>query len=297
MALSRCDVSTNEDRKEKVFHGSPAFPVACYEDDMSRDSVPVHWHDEYEYIAAVKGDVTVLADASQIKLCRGDAIFINSGCLHGVLSVKGSRSVLHSLVVHPKFIGGSTDGIIFQRLVTAFAAKTAPAFVILNEKSQWEKDVLKCMLKAWKVISEEVYDFENEARYNISKAVRIIADHLTDNKPDLKVSDSVLSRVKIALAYIDENYADDINNSDLMRVCGCSESVLLRNFRKAVGLSPMQYLIDFRIQKAAKMLAATDGKSAEIAKLCGFNDFSYFTKMFKKKMGATPIEYRNNVTM
>ena len=73
----------------------------------------------------------------------------------------------------------------------------------------------------------------------------------------------------------------------------CSESVLLRSFKKTVGVSPMRYLINYRIEKAGVLLLSTTSKSCDIAIQCGFNDFSYFTKLFHKKKGKTPIEYRN----
>lgn len=85
---------------------------------------------------------------------------------------------------------------------------------------------------------------------------------------------------------------NDISNPNLMNLCDWSESVLLRNFRQVTGTSPMQYIINHRIQKATEMLITTDLKSCDIALSCGFHDFSYFTKTFKRIMNMTPVEYR-----
>ena len=293
MAISICNVHTNNSQKETTVHGSVNFPVACYEDDMQFMNVPIHWHDEYEYIIATKGIVTVLVNEEQIHLQVGDSIFINSQCLHGVKSVTDEDSILRSLVILPKLIGGSADNIIFQRIIVPFGSTDAPSYILMNHNTKWQKDIANAMLAAWNSITTESYDFENEARYQISKAMRILVDHLSETE-HRKSNDILLNRIKISIAYIEEHFADDISNRDLLELLNCSESVLLRSFHLIVGISPMQFLMNHRIQKAAEMLLTTDLKSCDIAVSCGFHDFSYFTKIFKRNMGMTPIEYRNS---
>lgn len=294
MAISICDVHTNNDQKDITPYGSISFPVACYEDDMQILDVPVHWHDEYEFIVATEGTVTVLANAEEIVLNAGESVFINSECLHGVLSVTDEVSVLRSLVILPKFIGGSSESIIFQKLITPLSTQDAPSFILFNNHYDWQNSIADHMLKAWIAITSETYDFENESRYYISKAIRIIVDHLSDINHSYKASDIMLERIKTCLSHIESNYETDISNLDLTKICGCSESVLLRSFKQIMGLSPQQYLINFRIQKATGMLLSTNLKSRDIATACGFKDFSYFTKMFKRIIGMTPMEYRNS---
>jgi len=292
MAISICDVHINNDKKDTTPYGSISFPVACYEDDMQIIDVPVHWHDEYEYIVATEGTVTVLANAEEIVLNAGESVFINSGCLHGVLSVTDRVSILRSLAILPKFIGGSSESIIFQKLISPLSTQGAPSFILFNDHSDWQNSIAEYMLTAWNAITTETYDFENEARYYISKATRIIVDHLSDINHSYKANDIILERIKTCLTHIENNYETDISNLDLIKLCGCSESVLLRSFKQIMGISPQQYLINYRIQKAAGMLLSTDLKSHNIATACGFKDFSYFTKIFKRNIGMTPMEYR-----
>ena len=295
MAVSICQVETDQREKEMALHGRGSFPVACYEDDMQVVKVPIHWHDEYEYIVSVKGDVTVCLGGEEILLQEGDSLFINSGCLHGVKSVDWEESVLRSLVILPKFIGGSSDSYIWQKLLLPFQGQKAPAYLLLNSEADWQKKLTKSMLSAWDAITGESYDYENEARFLISRAMRILVDHLTEMSFQYHDHDPVLHRMKMLLSYIDTHYMEDIGNPDLMELCHCSESVLLRSFRQVIGTSPIQYLLQVRIQKAAEMLLTTNEKSYGVALACGFRDVSYFTKMFKRYMGATPMEYRKRI--
>ena len=295
MAISVCDVHINNNQKDTTIYGSANFPVACYEDNMQLMNVPLHWHDEYEYIYATKGIVTVYVNTEQMELNVGDSIFINSECLHGVKSVTSEDSTLRSLVILPKLISGSADSIFFQRIVVPLELGNAPSYILLNNDSKWQKDIADSMLTAWNSITTESYDFENEARYHISKAMRIIVDHISETNCR-KSNDILLNRIKLSIAYIENHFHEDICNQDLLQLLDCSESVLLRSFKQVVGISPMQFLMNHRIQKAAEMLLTTKLKSCDIAVSCGFHDFSYFTKIFKRNIGMTPIEYRDSNT-
>ncbi len=59
-----------------------------------------------------------------------------------------------------------------------------------------------------------------------------------------------------------------------------------------MSISPIQYLREYRLQKAAELLLVTDDKIKTIALNCGFNDMSYFTKSFKEFKGMLPGDYR-----
>ena len=77
-----------------------------------------------------------------------------------------------------------------------------------------------------------------------------------------------------------------------MDVANISESEVLRVFRKTINKTPIQYLKEYRILKACELLKDTNQKTIDIAFNTGFNDASYFNKIFKQTKGLTPLEYR-----
>ena len=293
MALSICNVHTNPSDKDVTPYGSPDFPLACYEDDMQRLTVPLHWHEEFEFITAVHGTVSVLINTDCVDLREGDAVFINSGCLHGVLTVPDRPGILHSLVILPKLIGGSSDSCFRQRLIVPFTGPEAPACVLLTRGLPWQQSVTQNMLLAWNAVFNESFDYQNEARFCISRAMRILTDSLPQADVLRSADAALLKRIKLALSFIEEHYAEDIGNADLMRYCGCSEHVLLKTFHRGMDTSPAQYLLNYRLQKAKDLLLTTDESSRSIALSCGFHDFSYFTRLFRRSEGLTPIQYRS----
>lgn len=74
-----CTLHTDKNQKEITRHGSVLFPVACYEDDMACTGVPIHWHDEFEYILAFNGTIHLHVGTEPITLRQGAGILINAG--------------------------------------------------------------------------------------------------------------------------------------------------------------------------------------------------------------------------
>ena len=75
-----------------------------------------------------------------------------------------------------------------------------------------------------------------------------------------------------------------------------SESECLRCFHHMIGIPPIQYVKQLRIQKAADLLLTTNKKVGAIGAECGFPDTSYFTKTFRETMGCTHGKYRKQKT-
>ena len=82
MALSICDTETDAAGRELTAHGTAAFPIACYHDDLEAAPVPWHWHEELELLIASEGRVLAAAAGEKYQLDEGDGIFINAGVLH-----------------------------------------------------------------------------------------------------------------------------------------------------------------------------------------------------------------------
>ena len=92
------------------------------------------------------------------------------------------------------------------------------------------------------------------------------------------------------LAYIEENYKKEINLTYISSLSFLSLFHFIREFKKYIGLSPFELVIQLRIKEAQRLLLKTD-KIAEIAIESGFYDQSHLTKYFKKYVGISPKKY------
>ena len=95
--------------------------------------------------------------------------------------------------------------------------------------------------------------------------------------------------------YIEEHYIDEVQLSDLALVAHVSPSYLSTRFKKEVGVSFSEYLVRFRINKAKDFLKKGNISCKEAAESVGYKDYAQFSKMFKKYIGITPTDYRNQI--
>lgn len=106
---------------------------------------------------------------------------------------------------------------------------------------------------------------------------------------------SAIVRLAQVITYMERKFTEPHSMSSLARIAGMTERSLLRTFHLATGTSPLDYLLQLRINRAADDLRNSGKQITEIAFDVGFNDSNYFTRQFKKRMGMTPLEYRNIV--
>ncbi len=97
-----------------------------------------------------------------------------------------------------------------------------------------------------------------------------------------------------AVKYIKENYNKSIKLDYLAGICDVSKSYLCRLFKDKYGKGVTEYLIDYRIERAKKMLSGSNSSVVIIALEVGYADCGYFNRLFKKRTGVTPLEYRKN---
>ena len=103
-----------------------------------------------------------------------------------------------------------------------------------------------------------------------------------------------LVREKIE-GYIRENYPRDLSMQGVALVMNYSETHFCRLFKQCFKVNFSAYLNEFRIEQAKKMLLSTNLTAKEIALACGYQDNSYFNRVFKRFTGVTPVDYRIHV--
>lgn len=101
-------------------------------------------------------------------------------------------------------------------------------------------------------------------------------------------------RVNKVQRYINENYKKEIRLSQLADLVGMSPVSFSRFFKLRTGKNLSEYIIDIRLGHAARMLVDTTTSIAEICYDCGFNNLSNFNRIFKKKKGCSPKEFREH---
>lgn len=293
MALGKCGVVTDQKGWEMRVHGTPLFPVGCYHNKLTEDQVPWHWHDELEAVRVSEGQVIVSAEGGSWTMDPGEGFFINSGVLHEAHQLQKEPVRLHSIVFHPRLVGGSVESIFWQGYLQPLLSDPASRFVRLSEAVPWQKEALETVEAAWQSCAQEPPGFEFTVREELSRLVFLLSGHRSaarERPTEKALRDG--ERIKTMLLYIQEHCGGELTVAEIAGSAAVSESECLRCFKSMIGATPIQYVKQLRIQRAAELLASTDEKIADIGAECGFQEMSYFARTFRALKGRTPSRYR-----
>lgn len=293
MALSVCNTTVNEQGMELVEHGTPLFPVAFYHDDLLEEDVPWHWHDELEIFLVSEGATEVVVGSERYIIEEGNGIFINSGILHGAWLHGEDGCRYHSIVFHPRLVGGNAGSVFWQNYLNPLLEDGTSGSILLKREESWQGEILNLLEQAWQSGVKEGPGYEFEVREDLSRIIcRLVLQKPSQGKT---ISEKALrdeERMKLMLQYIQEHCEEEITMSQIAESASISASECLRCFHNTIGVTPIQYVLQYRIQMAAGLLAETEEKISDIGMRCGFQDMSYFARVFRRIKGYTPSEYR-----
>ena len=293
MALSLSVDRVDENGRELLSYGTEDFPIAFFDDDLTKVAVPYHWHDEFEIVVITEGTVRVWVAGKEWTLTAGEGYFANSGILHAA-KLETPTGHQHALVFSPKIISQSID-LVWKAYVAPVLGNPHLPCLRLTSSIPWQKEILRLSETAWEQGAYEKKDYPLYVRSCLSQAFAHLTGHLDDMENEFFYSSKYQRdelRIKKALVFIEKNYDSPIVLEEIAKSASISPSTCLRLFDTVLSTTPIQYLMQFRLQKAAEELTRLHGKRlSEIAFSCGFSDASYFNRCFRREYGMTPSEY------
>lgn len=110
----------------------------------------------------------------------------------------------------------------------------------------------------------------------------------------LRTAPATMRKLAATVARMHEGFAEPLTTAQLAQQAGLSISQFERNFRKAFGTSPHQYLVGIRVDHACRLLIETEETVSAVAQRCGFYDHAHFTRAFAALIGKSPSGYRRD---
>lgn len=293
MAKAQCQIKVDSSGRELISHGTQDYPLSFCHDNLGENDVSWHWHEEFEAVVVSSGSAVVAAGEERHILRAGEGFFVNSGVLHGCWDNEGSGCRFHSLVFDARLVGGAADSVYYRKYLTPLMENRALPMVLLTPEKPWQAEALEHIERVWQINDGEAPLYELETRDRLSRllaAIVINCPGIPGRRDERTLRQG--ARMKLMLRFIEDNMGERLSVADIAASASVSESECLRCFRDSINTTPIQYLRRSRIERAAVMLCASKEKISAIAQLCGFDDMSYFTKIFRQTKGCSPSEYR-----
>lgn len=278
--------------RETQQRGTIVFPLQynlCNTENPSYD-LWMHWHTEFEIIHIISGTYNISLENQDFHLSKGDLCIIPGKMIHGDAPVKGS-SLYESIVFDIELLR------LHSFSPDLFINDILNGNTILENQIKFEKDsdfaqttdILFSVLKG----KPNGYDIISAGLLMV--LFGLIKKHgLYSEKRTMPAHKRIRSeQLDLVLNLIRKNYDQNLTLEEMSKIAGLSPKYFCRIFREMTERSPIEYLNWFRVNRACALLRETNDKLPDIAFNCGFNDFSYFIKTFRRYKGMTPLKYRN----
>lgn len=243
----------------------------------SKHSIGIaNWHENIEIIYCTKGTGIVMCDSIEYNVNKNDIFVINSASLHAMHSIDDFE--YYCLIIDSDFLKTNSINIYeieFDSLVTSSEVVQLFNNIVTSMKT---KDKYKIAAIRADVLKLTVY----LARY-FSHPV----------SPD-KSAASSNENIKFAIDYIKVNFKQKITLELTAAEVGISKYHFSREFKKATGMTFVAYVNALRCRHAKKLLSKNKYTIHDIARKCGFENDSYFSKIFKQETGLRPSEFLEN---
>lgn len=290
------------DGRELVTIGTPDFPAQLWGtwaglSGRKCTQVPWHWHNELELNLVTRDRELVTADGKRFCLETGQGIFVNRGVLHGSETAPGCDGIYHdSLVFDSSIVGGAPGSVFWQKYLGPVLNAPECRCVALRGDTDWERQALAELRRISAVWKEHRPGFEFEVRTSLSRILLLLKEHCVQHAQapsEQELRDA--ERIKQMVDFIRFHQAEPLTTAQIAASAAISVSECLRCFRRVMDRTPKEYLRQHRIRHAVSLLEQTDQSIARIGAACGFDDMSYFARIFRAERGCTPSEYREKL--
>jgi len=249
-----------------------------------------HWHREYELVLLTKGKINLGINGNQFQLEEGGIVFFNSGDIHYIVATPDSNRFVYQF-----------DMSLFNESIV----KKINLVERLNQVSQvsslWSDDL---RLRVRKILLEIVEE-ENRQQSDMNFVIEGLMYQLvtlmirefpknseTKNSGINIKSKMILETLNKVFLYVESNYENKMTLEDVAEAAGFSVYYFTRFFKKNVGQTFVEFLNNYRIDKAKWEIINTDASISAILNKVRFSSNKTFYRLFKKQTGISPKQYR-----
>ena len=280
------------DHMQEVEGITAEYPYVLNSVDGRDTKVPWHWHEEVEFSYVVRGDLRVTVAGHSYVFGQGEGFYINTNILHTMEPEDPEKEVLwHSFMFHPMFLGGHYKSVFETKYMAPVLKNKNYELAPFRGDDENQRQILQLLQQAAAMQGQPGCEFR--IRNCFSDIWLILMEELRELENSAKLLKPVSQeRIQAMLTFIHTHYREKLTLEQIAGAAIVSKRECIRCFRQCIQKTPFEYLLDYRIRMAEKLLHTTALPVTEIALQTGFSNSAYFTKLFRERTGCSPSLYR-----
>lgn len=263
------------------------YPYAFHHVDLAQTMIPWHWHEALEFDYVVSGSVKVSTPGQTQTFSAGEGFFLNSNVLTAM--VNGDDCIIDSHLFHSVFLAGHFKSVFETKYLSPVLQNRNLELLPIRGQTEPERKLLQKLRQLSQLQTNPNVEFQTR---NLLSEIWLLLLQVLESTQLKAVPTKNQDRMLTMMTFIQEHFAEKLTLEDIASSAAVSTRECLRCFRASIRQSPMEYLMDYRIQAACRLLEKTTLSITEIAMETGWGNSSYFSKMFRRACGKTPNEYR-----
>jgi AraC-like DNA-binding protein len=266
------------DLYEQVESPDPEFPVymGWHSPEEKEEYFPAHWHESLELHYILTGESVIYINQSPVIAKEGDLVICNSNELHqGFCSAAPMEScrLLFSLEdLSPEM---DNRGYVFQNHI------------------QKDEVIKQLFLELCREEANQAPGYKQACKAIVTQLmVHLCRNYVvqTLSREDTRRQKKNRERCNRLITFIEANYANPIANQDMADLVHLSKDRFEHFFRENFGLSALQYIQNYRMKMAKKLIKEGNIPISKVAEMVGFADYNYFGRTFRNHYGCTPTQ-------
>ena len=276
--------------KENKPHGTKDDPFSTYhiENAGRTFQIPVHWHDELEIIYVKSGFLTVSISGENYIGTPGDAFVVSPGNLH-LMGAQTGTVDYYTFLFPLKYISFRTDDMLDEKLLEPL---NSGHLMICPRVKDTAKELCEQLIEIYEAKKDES---ESKITTQVRTKIILLQFILEMWKKGFVIENDTSGRntvEKEMVSYIQQNFTGKISLREFGEQFHLSEKYISRYFKEHFHITLSQYVTYLRLEHAKQLLQDTDIPVTDVAMQSGYQNVSYFIRIFKKTYGVSPLKYR-----
>ena len=279
-------------REETALPVEEAFPYRsdmCDLSDFDANTCPWHWHNEVELFYMAGGSLTYHLPGGARDFHPGDVGFINANVLH--MTVSDAPCDQREHIFLPRLVGGAPGSAIERNYVLPLTQNPAADLIVIPADDPDAAFIREQLDIAFDAYWQRPMGYEIAIREAMSRVWLRFLARMPDASLGQRSADS--DRVKAMLGFIEAHFDQRVTLEAIAASANIGTREASRCFRRQLNMTPFEYLLSFRIERACELLKTTSLPVTDVGLRCGFGSASYFGKLFRQRLHMSPSEYRN----